>query len=65
VLAIGSHCCKAIAEAGYRPICFDDLSTGNASFVQWGPLLVEEIHDGDKIAATIREYDVQAAYRDR
>jgi hypothetical protein len=25
---IGSHCCKALAAAGYRPVCFDNFSTG-------------------------------------
>ena len=57
---IGAHCSKAIAEAGYQPICFDNLSTGYAHFVRWGPLVVGDIHDGEKIASTIREYDVQA-----
>jgi UDP-arabinose 4-epimerase len=58
---IGSHCSKAIAEAGYRPICYDNLSTGHASFAQWGPLIVGDIHDSQKIASIIREHDVQAA----
>jgi UDP-glucose 4-epimerase len=22
---IGSHCCKALAEAGFEPVVFDDL----------------------------------------
>ncbi|WP_420807944.1 NAD-dependent epimerase/dehydratase family protein [Brevundimonas lutea] len=25
---IGSHACKALAGAGYRPVVFDDLSNG-------------------------------------
>lgn len=57
---IGAHCSKAIAEAGYQPICFDNLSTGHAHFAQWGPLVVGDIRDSEKIASTIREYDVQA-----
>ena len=57
---IGSHCSKAIAQAGYQPVCFDNLSTGHADFVQWGPLVVGDIHDSEKIASTIREYDIQA-----
>ncbi len=26
---IGAHCCKAVAEAGYAPVCYDNLSTGH------------------------------------
>lgn len=57
---IGSHCCKALAEAGYRPICYDDLSTGHAAFVRWGPFVLGDVRDSDKIVSTIREHDVNA-----
>lgn len=57
---IGSHCAKAVAEAGFRPVCYDNLSTGHAHFAQWGPLKVGDVQDSGRIAATIREYDVQA-----
>jgi UDP-glucose 4-epimerase/UDP-arabinose 4-epimerase len=57
---IGSHCSKAIAEAGYRPVCYDNLSTGHADFVRWGPLVVGDINDSEKIASTVRQYDIQA-----
>ena len=30
---IGSHCCRALAAAGYHPVVFDNLSTGHRSFV--------------------------------
>jgi UDP-arabinose 4-epimerase len=57
---IGSHCCKAVAEAGYRPVCYDNLSSGHKSFVQWGPLIVGDVHDSQRITSIIREHDVQA-----
>jgi UDP-glucose 4-epimerase/UDP-arabinose 4-epimerase len=57
---IGSHCSKAAAEAGFRPIVYDNLSTGHADFVQWGPLVTGDIHDSEKVAAVIREHNVQA-----
>jgi UDP-arabinose 4-epimerase len=57
---IGSHCSKAVAEAGYFPICYDNLSTGHESLVRWGPLVVGDVKDSDKIASTLREHDVQA-----
>ena len=36
---VGSHACKALARAGYRPVTYDNLSTGHESFVRWGPLI--------------------------
>lgn len=57
---IGSHCSKALAEVGYLPVCYDNLSTGHASFAQWGPLIVGDVHDHAKVASTIREHNVQA-----
>jgi UDP-arabinose 4-epimerase len=57
---IGSHCSKAVAEAGFLPVCYDNLTTGHRSFVQWGPLVVGDIADSIKIATTIRQFDVQA-----
>src|SRR5262245_34132232 len=57
---IGSHCSKAVAEAGFLPVCYDNLTTGHRSFAQWGPLVVGDVADSIKIAATIRQYDVHA-----
>ena len=57
---IGSHCSKAVAEAGFLPICYDNLSTGHADFVQWGPLIIGDVLDSAKIASIIREQDVKA-----
>ena len=33
---IGSHACKALAVAGYRPVAYDNLSTGNRWAVRAG-----------------------------
>jgi len=35
---IGSHCCKALARAGYLPIAYDNLVYGHEWAVKWGPL---------------------------
>ncbi|HEY1073997.1 UDP-glucose 4-epimerase GalE [Brevundimonas sp.] len=35
---IGSHACLRLAEAGFTPVAFDNLSNGREAFVQWGPL---------------------------
>ena len=53
---IGSHCCKALADAGYQPICFDNLTTGHADFVQWGPLISGDVHDSASIASLMRSF---------
>jgi UDP-glucose 4-epimerase len=42
---IGSHACKALARAGFCPVTFDDLSTGWAEAVKWGPLEEGSLHD--------------------
>jgi UDP-glucose 4-epimerase len=57
---IGSHCCKALFEAGYQPICFDNLSTGHQNHVKWGPLIQGDIGDIGKITDTLREYEIAA-----
>src|SRR5262249_48870470 len=33
---IGSHTCKALANAGMSPIVYDNLSTGHRDAVRWG-----------------------------
>jgi UDP-arabinose 4-epimerase len=47
---IGSHACKALAEAGHEPITYDNLSTGHDWAVRWGPLEVGDILDPDRLA---------------
>ena len=42
---IGAHICKALAERGDRPVVFDNLSSGHAHAVQWGPLVRGDIRD--------------------
>ncbi len=52
---VGSHCCKGLAEAGFEPVVFDDLSMGHESAVRWGPLIKGDMRDADAINAAIRE----------
>lgn len=42
---VGSHACKALAEAGFEPVAYDNLSTGNRWAVRWGPLEPGDILD--------------------
>lgn len=48
---VGSHTCLALAEAGFRPVVFDDLSNGHREHVQWGPLEVGDIRDAARLDA--------------
>lgn len=57
---IGSHTCKALAQAGFLPIVYDDLSRGHRWAVKWGPLAVHDIADKDALRRVILEYDVAA-----
>ena len=41
---IGAHACRALAAAGYRPVVYDNLSTGHRAFVS-GPLVVGDLLD--------------------
>jgi UDP-glucose-4-epimerase GalE len=52
---IGSHCCKALAQAGFEPVVYDNLSTGHRAFVKWGPLIEGDIRDGERLLATMQE----------
>lgn len=54
---IGSHACKALAEAGYTPVAYDNLIYGHEWAVQWGPLEKGDILD------TARLSDVMKLYR--
>lgn len=54
---VGSHCCLALAEAGFRPVVFDDLSNGHREHVQWGPLEVGDIRDATRLDAVFAAYN--------
>jgi len=42
---IGSHACKALKAAGYLPVVYDNLSTGWAQAVKFGPLEQGDLND--------------------
>lgn len=57
---IGSHTCKALAQAGHTPIVFDNLSSGHADAVRWGPLHVGDILDPEALDAAFTHYRPEA-----
>src|ERR1700732_1704419 len=50
---VGSHACKALAGAGYRPIVYDNLPRGHREAVRWGPLIEGDLHDLPGLAAPL------------
>jgi UDP-arabinose 4-epimerase len=50
---IGSHTCKALREAGFAPVAYDNLSRGNAEAVKWGELVVGDLADRALLRATL------------
>ncbi len=42
---VGSHSCKAFAEAGWRVVVFDNLSRGYRDLVRWGELIEGDLND--------------------
>ena len=53
---IGSHTCKALAESGYTPITLDNLSTGHADLVKWGPMEIGDVGDGKRVRDVLKKY---------
>lgn len=53
---VGAHSCLALAEAGFRPVVYDNLSNGHARAVQWGPLEEGDIRDGARLDDVIARH---------
>jgi UDP-arabinose 4-epimerase len=53
---IGSHVCKALSQAGFRPVVYDDLSNGHRESVRWGPLEVGDLADEIRLEACLRKH---------
>jgi UDP-arabinose 4-epimerase len=57
---VGSHACKVLARAGYRPVVFDNLSRGRREAVRWGPLVEGDLADVARLSAALAEHRVSA-----
>ena len=55
---IGSHACKALAQAGYIPVSLDNLSQGHREAVKWGPLIVGDLADDGLLEAILSEHQI-------
>jgi UDP-arabinose 4-epimerase len=57
---IGSHACKALAEAGYGPVVYDNLLYGHPWAVKWGPLERGDVADRAALDRVISRYEPEA-----
>lgn len=57
---IGSHTCKALAQAGYLPITYDNLVHGHEWAVKWGPLERGDLQDQARLADVIARWRPKA-----
>ncbi len=53
---IGSHVCKALAGAGFRPVVYDNMSNGHMWAVQWGLMEAGDLAAADCLDACIRRH---------
>lgn len=53
---IGSQTCKSLADAGFEPVVFDNLATGNQWAVKWGPFEHGDIRDGARVRTIVEKY---------
>ncbi|MEK9643909.1 MAG: UDP-glucose 4-epimerase GalE [Alphaproteobacteria bacterium] len=58
---VGSHTCKALANSGYEPVTFDNMSAGHDWAVQWGPLERGNLLDRDRIIEVVETHQPAAA----
>ncbi len=57
---IGSHACKRLARAGYRPVAYDSLVRGHREAVRWGPLVEADLADTERLVDTFKRFNVVA-----
>ena len=53
---IGAHACKVLRRAGFEPVAFDNLSTGWADAVRYGPLVKADLTDRDALDRAFAEH---------
>ncbi len=54
---IGSHACKALAQAGFVPVTFDNLVTGWEDSVKFGPFEKGDLLDRARLDAVFAKYE--------
>lgn len=57
---VGSHACKALAEAGFEPVTFDNLGRGHRHAVKFGPFVQGDIRDAAALSNAIGTHRISA-----
>ncbi|MDO8801624.1 UDP-glucose 4-epimerase GalE [Phenylobacterium sp.] len=55
---IGSHVCKALAEAGHEPVVLDNLRTGHLWAARFGPFVHGDILEIERVAEALKTHRV-------
>ncbi|MGB3794984.1 MAG: UDP-glucose 4-epimerase GalE [Alteraurantiacibacter sp.] len=56
---IGSHACKALKAAGHEPVVLDNLRTGHAWAVKYGPFEHGDILETARLAALMKSHGIE------
>ena len=57
---VGSHAAKALRDAGYRVVLFDNLKAGHREAALGLPLVEGDVQDTSAVRSVIREYGISA-----
>jgi UDP-arabinose 4-epimerase len=57
---VGSHACKALAQAGYVPVTLDNMAYGHEWAVRWGPLEPGDILDRQRLDEVFQKHRPEA-----
>ena len=57
---IGSHVCKRLAQAGFNPITYDNLSNGHSWALNFGPFVQADLENEEALAEVFDQYNPQA-----
>lgn len=57
---IGSHACLELSNAGYLPVTVDNLRTGHADAVKWGPFERLDVRDTSGLMDVIAKHSATA-----
>ena len=57
---IGAHTAKALSELGYRPVVYDNLSSGFREACLWGDFVHGDVRDGRTLREVMASYGIGA-----
>ena len=57
---IGSHTCLELANKGFEPVVYDNLSNGHEEFVKWGVLEKGDIRDRQRLDEVLARHKPRA-----